>query len=173
MTLANCLKSSYVQFTPDVHSTAPVHVAVFHFCLLGPRVLALTPNSWLQRLAAWHCAAMPRTRGDGRLGLNALQATRSGMVTNSAHTLEDVGPAVHAALLRNMDGLEYNAMRLASAEPAVLAKWLRVALKAKSLKDLPLPTHDMTLLLEASSLEFRRVNQKPRAQCTLQPVRVS
>ena len=130
---------------------------------------------WLQRPAAWHCAAMPRTRADGRLGLNALQGTRSGLVTNSAHTLDDVGPAVHAALLRNMDGLEYNAMRLASAEPALLAKWMRVALKVKSLKDLPLPTHAMTLLLEASCLEFCRVNKKPSAQCMLQrrPARVS
>ena len=152
-----------------------MHFAVFHFCLLGPRVLALTPNSWLQCLTAWHCAAMPRTRCDGRLGLNALQGTRSGLVTNSAHSLEDVGPAVHAALLRNMDGLEYNAIRLASAEPAALAKWMRTALKVKSLKDLPLPTHDMAMLLEATCLEFRRVNKKPSAQCLLQhrPVRVS
>ena len=74
-----------------------------------------------------------------------------------------------AALLRNMDGLEYNALRLAAADPALLMKWLRMALKVKSLTDVPLPTHDFAKLMEASVLEFRRVNKKPEpgAQCML------
>jgi hypothetical protein len=100
---------------------------------------------------------MPRVRADGRLGLMAMQSTRSGVVSNSAHVAADLGPAVMASLLRHMNGFEYNALRLASATPEDLAKWLRSCLKVKSLKDVPLPCHDIPDLLEAFSLEYRRV----------------
>jgi len=101
---------------------------------------------------------MPRSRSDGRLGLAAMQTTRSGTVTNSAHVAADLGPSVMAALLRHMNGFEYNALRIASATPDDLAKWLRSCLKVKSLQDVPLPCHDMSELLEAFSLEYRRVH---------------
>jgi len=93
----------------------------------------------------------------------ALQGTRSGVVTNSAHSLDDLGPAAMAALLRNMDAQEYNPMRLASASAADVAKWLRLALRIKSLKDMPLPTHDMVQLMDASLLEYRRLRRLPAA----------
>ena len=98
----------------------------------------------------------------------ALQDTRSGWVTNSAQCLADLGPAAMAALLRNLDKQEYNPMRLAAADAGDLAKWLRCALKVKTLQDMPLPCHDFGQLLEATQLEYRRLRKLPaqsQAKC--------
>jgi hypothetical protein len=107
--------------------------------------------------------AMVRPRSDGKLGLLLTSGPRKGEVPTSAHTLAGLGPHSLALILVHLDAVEYNYMRLASATEPEVQKWMRQALKVKTLKDVPLPCTDFETLKCHIYLEFCRLRRVTQA----------